>query len=89
MSRVQRPADAGSTARLACSQTASWRTPRVALAWGAYFQDPSLPGTLLALSASVALWLTATTDERECLAYFGPEYAAYMQRTKRFIPFLL
>ena len=36
-----------------------------------------------------ALWLTATTDERECLAYFGPEYAAYMQRTKRFIPFLL
>ncbi len=61
----------------------------LALAWGAYFQDPSLPGTLLALSASVALWLTATTDERECLAYFGPEYAAYMQRTKRFIPFLL
>ncbi len=61
----------------------------LALAWGAFFQDPSLPGTLLVAIASVAFWLTATTDERECLAYFGEEYATYMQRTKRFIPFLL
>lgn len=61
----------------------------LALAWGAYFQDPSLSGTTIVLLATVALWLTATTDEKECLAYFGPAYAAYMQRTKRFIPFLL
>ena len=61
----------------------------LALAWGAYFQDPSLSGTAIVLLATIALWLTATTDEKECLAYFGPAYAAYMQRTKRFIPFLL
>src|SRR5574343_252272 len=61
----------------------------LALAWGAYFQDPSLPGTLIVMIASAALWLTATTDEQECLAYFGEEYADYMRRTKRFIPFLL
>jgi protein-S-isoprenylcysteine O-methyltransferase Ste14 len=60
----------------------------LALAWGAFFQDPSLIGSVIAVTATVALWLTATTDEKECLAYFGKEYADYMRRTKRFIPFL-
>ena len=61
----------------------------LALAWGAFFQRPSMIGAIIACIASVALWLTAVTDERECLAYFGDTYADYMQRTKRFIPFLL
>ncbi|UCV21424.1 methyltransferase family protein [Ferribacterium limneticum] len=61
----------------------------LALAWGAYFQDPSMIGAIIAGIASFSLWLTAVTDERECLAYFGESYADYMQRTKRFIPFLL
>ena len=61
----------------------------LALAWGAYFQDPSTIGTVIVGIASFSLWLTAVTDEKECLAYFGPPYADYMQRTKRFIPYLL
>jgi len=61
----------------------------LALAWGAFLQDPSLFGAAIAVVASFFLWLTASTDEKECLAYFGPSYANYMQRTKRFIPFLL
>uniref|UniRef100_Q47FP3 Isoprenylcysteine carboxyl methyltransferase n=1 Tax=Dechloromonas aromatica (strain RCB) TaxID=159087 RepID=Q47FP3_DECAR len=61
----------------------------LALAWGAYFQDPSALGTLIVGIATFSLWLTAITDEKECLAYFGPSYADYMQRTKRFIPYLL
>lgn len=60
----------------------------LALAWGAYFQNPNLVGSAIVLVASAALWLTATTDEKECLAYFGQEYADYMRRTKRFVPFL-
>jgi protein-S-isoprenylcysteine O-methyltransferase Ste14 len=64
-------------------------TSLLALAWGGYLQDPSLIGAAIAGLASAFLWLTAKTDERECLAYFGPPYADYMQRTKRFIPFLL
>jgi protein-S-isoprenylcysteine O-methyltransferase Ste14 len=60
----------------------------LALAWGAYFQSPGLLGTLIALFATLALWMTATTDEKECIAYFGQAYADYMKRTKRFIPFL-
>lgn len=64
-------------------------TSLLALAWGAWLQDPGLLGALLAVLATIFLWVTARTDERECLAYFGPAYADYMRRTRRFIPFLL
>ena len=61
-------------------------TSLLALAWGAYLQDPSWTGTVIAALASFFLLLTAKADERECLAYFGQAYADYMQRTRRFIP---
>jgi len=31
---------------------------------------------------------TARADERECTRFFGDAYQTYMQKTKRFIPFL-
>lgn len=59
------------------------------LTWGVFFKQPeSLPGLLLALTASFFLVLTAMRDESECLRHFGEEYKAYMLRTKRFVPFL-
>lgn len=59
----------------------------LALAWGAFFQGPSWPGLALAAVSSLFLLLTATADERECLAWFGQPYADYMQRTpRRFVP---
>jgi protein-S-isoprenylcysteine O-methyltransferase Ste14 len=61
-------------------------TSLLALAWGAYFQSPSQIGVGVAIVTSFLLLLTAKTDERECLAYFGESYAHYMQRTHRFIP---
>lgn len=61
----------------------------LALAWAAYLQQPSLTGSLIAVFASLSLLLTAKADERECLAYFGAEYEAYMRRTHRFIPGLI
>lgn len=59
------------------------------LAWGIFFKQPGLLGLLLALAASLFLWLTALRDEEECLTYFGEDYRRYMQRSKRFIPFVL
>ncbi|MHB0818177.1 methyltransferase family protein [Stutzerimonas stutzeri] len=59
------------------------------LAWGIFFKQPELLGLLLALAASLFLWLTALRDEEECLAYFGEDYRHYMRRSKRFIPFVL
>ena len=64
-------------------------TSLLALAWGAFCQDPSLTGSAVAAFASIALLLTAKADERECLQYFGAQYAEYKQRTWMFVPFLL
>lgn len=61
----------------------------LALAWGAFFQDPSWLGSGLAGAASIFLLLTARADERECLQYFGEDYRVYMKETKMFIPFVV
>jgi protein-S-isoprenylcysteine O-methyltransferase Ste14 len=58
------------------------------LAWGIFFKAPTLPGGTIALVATVFLTATASADEQECIQFFGTEYQDYMQKTKRFIPFL-
>jgi len=58
------------------------------LAWGIFFKAPNLPGGLLALVATTFLIATARADEAECVQFFGDSYQEYMQKTKRFIPFL-
>ena len=59
------------------------------LTWGIFFKAPAnLTGVLITLVATVFLFATAVADEQECIQFFGNEYQAYMQKTKRFIPFL-
>lgn len=58
------------------------------LAWGIFFKAPGLAGGSLALVATTFLIATARADEFECVKYFGAEYQEYMQKTKRFLPFL-
>jgi len=58
------------------------------LAWGIFFKAPSLPGIMTVLVATAFLVATARADEAECIQFFGNEYQQYMQKTKRFIPFL-
>ena len=58
------------------------------LVWGACLKFISLPGVLLALVTCAFLFATAVVEEQENLARFGQAYAAYMRRTKMFIPFL-
>jgi protein-S-isoprenylcysteine O-methyltransferase Ste14 len=61
----------------------------LALVWCAYLKDPfAIAGIALAVSASGFLIATSLAEERENLASFGAPYAAYMKRTRRFVPFL-
>jgi protein-S-isoprenylcysteine O-methyltransferase Ste14 len=59
------------------------------LAWGAFLKDTSWISVFLVLVASVSLLGTAKADETECVQYFGEKYKKYMERTARFIPFVL
>jgi hypothetical protein len=67
-------------------QIAAWILP--CLTWGAFLKDPGWIAVLLALSASAWLFATAQVEERENLAKFGEVYASYMQKTKRFLPYI-
>jgi protein-S-isoprenylcysteine O-methyltransferase Ste14 len=58
------------------------------LAWGIFFKSPSLLDGVIAAVASAFLYATARADEAECLIKFGGEYAAYMHRTRMFVPFI-
>ena len=58
------------------------------LTWGICFKVLSPASTAVALVATTFLVATARADEAECIRFFGDEYQEYMQKTKRFIPFL-
>jgi protein-S-isoprenylcysteine O-methyltransferase Ste14 len=58
------------------------------LAWGVFLKWPTVAAAGLAAVASALLWLTARAEEREDLAYFGDAYREYMERTRRFVPFV-
>ncbi len=61
----------------------------LAFVWCAYLKNPlAIAGIVLALSASGFLIATSVAEERENVASFGAAYAAYMKRTRRFVPFL-
>ncbi len=61
----------------------------MALVCCAYLKSPfSLGRILLALGATSFLIATAVAEERENLTQFGGTYAAYMKRTRRFVPFV-
>jgi protein-S-isoprenylcysteine O-methyltransferase Ste14 len=57
--------------------------------WGIFFKVPQMASVALALVATTFLYATAQADEQECIRFFGDEYRIYMQKTKRFIPFIL
>jgi protein-S-isoprenylcysteine O-methyltransferase Ste14 len=58
------------------------------LAWGIFLKHITLLSVVLVIFASLLLVATAILEEKENLPYFGGAYAAYMQYTKRFIPFI-
>ncbi|WP_163717739.1 methyltransferase family protein [Mangrovibacterium lignilyticum] len=59
------------------------------LTWGILFKDITFGLLLIAILSSGCLYLTAVFEEKECMAYFGEKYIAYMRQTKRFIPYII
>ena len=59
------------------------------LTWGAVLKSLTVSTLILGVGASLALMATAKAEEIENLTRFGGEYRGYMQRTSRFVPFLL
>ena len=64
-------------------------TALMLLAWGAFLKQFTWLTLALVMAATVLLFLTALSDEKECIAHFGDDYREYMRSTRRFIPFVL
>lgn len=58
------------------------------LTLGAWLKDVNLISVLVAVASCVAAAATANIEERDCLRKFGNEYREYMEKTKRFVPFV-
>jgi protein-S-isoprenylcysteine O-methyltransferase Ste14 len=63
-------------------------TSLVCLAWGAALKRICWWSLLLALAATVFLYLTARIEEAENIGYFGEEYLEYKKKTRMLIPFI-
>ncbi len=60
----------------------------IAFGLGAFLKDPSLIGAALVFSTILGAQMTAQIEEGHNLERFGSDYQDYMERTKRFIPFI-
>jgi protein-S-isoprenylcysteine O-methyltransferase Ste14 len=58
------------------------------LGFGIFFKSLTLWGFIILLLVIISLALTANAEEAEDIQYFGDDYKAYMNRTKKFIPSL-
>jgi len=59
------------------------------LTWGIFLKQTTILLLFVALASTVFLFLTALSDEKECINFFGDKYREYMKRSKRFIPFII
>ena len=59
------------------------------LTWGIFLKNTTGLLFLIATLSTAFLFLTALFDEKECIGFFGEKYIDYMNRTKRFIPFIV
>jgi protein-S-isoprenylcysteine O-methyltransferase Ste14 len=64
-------------------------TSLLLLTWGLFLKRIHLLGFLLAMVTTACTVVAARFEERENLVYFGRRYREYMQRSKRFIPFIV
>ena len=58
------------------------------LTWGLLLKRITALTALVAAITSVVVVAAALVEEKENVAFFGEPYRRYMERTKRFIPFL-
>jgi len=59
------------------------------LTWGIFFKNITLSLLIVSCTSTFFLFITAWYDEKECIAFFGEDYKAYMKKSKRFIPFII
>jgi len=58
------------------------------LTWGICLKNLSSLLIIISVISSICIFITSLRDEKECIVFFGDKYIDYMNRTKRFVPFV-
>jgi len=58
------------------------------LTWGIFLKSPTIELLIISFLSTIFLYLTAISDEKECIIFFGDKYIEYMKKSKRFIPYI-
>jgi protein-S-isoprenylcysteine O-methyltransferase Ste14 len=59
------------------------------LTWGVCLKNPEIILIFISVLSSIFLYITAKTEEKEDVKFFGEEYKKYIKKTKMFIPYIL
>ena len=59
------------------------------LGWGMFLKDINPISIVVIIIITIALFLTCKVEEKEMLKRFGEEYKNYMNKTKRWIPYII
>jgi protein-S-isoprenylcysteine O-methyltransferase Ste14 len=59
------------------------------ITWGIFLKNLTLELLIVTLLSTIFIYLTAISDEKECVIFFGDKYTEYMKRSKRFIPYII
>jgi protein-S-isoprenylcysteine O-methyltransferase Ste14 len=63
-------------------------TSLLLLTWGLFLKHIALSSLGVSAATTLSILVAAQMEEQENLAFFGHRYRTYMQRTRRFIPYL-
>jgi protein-S-isoprenylcysteine O-methyltransferase Ste14 len=58
------------------------------LTWGVCLKNPETIIIIISILSTIFLFVTAKTEEKEDIKYFGEIYKEYSKRTKMFVPFI-
>jgi len=58
------------------------------LTWGVCLKNPETTIIIISVLSSIFLYITAKTEEKEDIKFFGEEYIKYIKKSKMFVPYV-
>ncbi len=58
------------------------------LTWGVCLKNPEIILIIISVLSSIFLYITAKTEEKEDIEYFGEKYKEYIKKSKMFLPYI-
>lgn len=58
------------------------------LTWGVCLKNPEIILIIISILSTIFLYVTAKTEEKEDIIFFGDKYKEYIKKSKMFVPYI-